>query len=223
VKRIFLFCLLAGPLAASADAPLAIDIDLGAQKAFLLQEGKIVYETPISSGRPGHPTPTGEFQVLEKDENHLSTLYGKIVDASGKTLVANADSAMPVPAGARFVQAPMRHFLRFDGATGLHEGYLPGYPASHGCIRLPAAKAALFFDIAQVGTPVHVQTRLRPRRRRKPPPPRHARPSPRPRPRPRRGNGSRFLARRARQRRHRFNSSIPREARSSFSICTSRN
>ena len=156
MKRIFLFCLLAGPLAASADAPLAIDIDLGAQKAFLLQEGKIVYETPISSGRPGHPTPTGEFQVLEKDENHLSTLYGKIVDASGKTLVANADSAMPVPAGARFVQAPMRHFLRFDGATGLHEGYLPGYPASHGCIRLPAAKAALFFDIAQVGTPVHV-------------------------------------------------------------------
>jgi lipoprotein-anchoring transpeptidase ErfK/SrfK len=157
VKRIFLFCLVAGPMIASADAPpLAIDIDLGAQKAFLLQEGKIVYETPISSGRPGHPTPTGYFQVLDKDENHLSTLYGKIVDAQGKTLVPNADSAMPVPAGGRFVQAPMRHFLRFDGATGLHEGYLPGYPASHGCVRLPAAKAALFFDIAQVGTPVRV-------------------------------------------------------------------
>ena len=86
MNRIILFCLVAGPLAASADAPVSIDIDLAAQKAFLLQEGKIVYETPISSGRPGHPTPTGEFKVLDKDENHLSTLYGRIVDAHGKTL-----------------------------------------------------------------------------------------------------------------------------------------
>jgi lipoprotein-anchoring transpeptidase ErfK/SrfK len=155
VNRIFLL-LLAGPLAASAAAPLAIDIDLGAQKAFLLQDGKIVYETPICSGRPGHPTPTGNFQVLDKDENHLSTLYGRIVDTRGNTLVPNADTDMRVPSGAHFVQAPMRHFLRFDGATGLHEGYLPGYPASHGCIRLPPEKAALFFDIAEVGTPVHV-------------------------------------------------------------------
>ena len=156
VNRIFFLFLLAGPLAASAADPLSIDIDLGAQKAFLLQDGKIVYETPICSGRPGHPTPTGEFQVLDKDENHLSTLYGMIVDASGKTLVPNADTDMRVPPGAHFVQAPMKHFLRFDGATGLHEGYLPGYPASHGCVRLPSAKATLFFDIAEVGTPVHV-------------------------------------------------------------------
>jgi len=68
-----------------------------------------------------------------------------------------------------------------------------------------------------------LRTRLRPRQRRKPRPPRHALPSPRPRPHPRRGSGSRFLARRARLRRHRFNSSIPREARYSFSICASRN
>ena len=143
-------------VAAQAVAPLAIDIDLGLQKAFLLQDGKVVYESPICSGRPGHLTPTGDFQVLEKDENHLSSLYGKIVDGNGKTLTRDADADMPVPKGAKFVQAPMKHFLRFDGATGLHSGYLPGYPASHGCVRMPEVKAELFYSIAEVGTPVKV-------------------------------------------------------------------
>ena len=143
-------------VAARAVEPLAIDIDLALQKAFLLQDGKIVYESPISTGRPGHRTPTGNFAVLEKDENHLSSLYGKIVDGNGKTIVRDADADMPVPKGAKFVQAPMKHFLRFDGATGTHSGYLPGYPASHGCIRMPDVKAELFFSIAEVGTPVRV-------------------------------------------------------------------
>lgn len=147
---------LAFGLAAHATEPLAIDIDLALQKAFLLQDGKVVYESPISSGRPGHLTPTGNFQVLEKDENHLSSLYGKIVDDKGKTVIRDADADMAVPKGAKFVQAPMKHFLRFEGATGMHSGYLPGYPASHGCVRMPEVKAELFYSIAEVGTPVRV-------------------------------------------------------------------
>lgn len=143
-------------LGAFAAEPLAIDIDLAVQKAFLLQDGKVVYESPISSGRPGHQTPTGNFQVLEKDENHLSSLYGKIVDTEGHTVVRDADCDTPVPKGAKFVQAPMKHFLRFDGANGMHTGYLPGYPASHGCVRMPDVKAELFFSIAEVGTPVRI-------------------------------------------------------------------
>ncbi len=139
-----------------AFASVSIEINLTAQKAFLLDDGKIVYESPISSGRPGFPTPTGNFAVLEKDANHLSSLYGKILDANGRTINANGDSAMPVPKGGKFVQAPMKNFLRFDGASGMHAGYLPGYAASHGCVRMPAHKAALFFDIATVGTPVKV-------------------------------------------------------------------
>lgn len=135
---------------------MAIEIDLSAQKAYLLHDGGVVYETPISSGRPGHRTRTGNFLVTEKDEDHLSTLYGQIVDGAGRTVVAGADSGMRVPSGGRFIAAPMHHFLRFDGATGMHAGYLPGYPASHGCIRLPPAKAALFYNIAEIGTPVRV-------------------------------------------------------------------
>jgi len=153
LTAVFLFSL---PLLAGAVEPLAIEIDLAAQKAYLLQDGKIAYDSPISSGRPGHRTPTGNFEVLEKDDNHLSSLYGKIVDADGRSLVRDADADMKVPKGAKFVQAPMKHFLRFDGANGMHSGYLPGYPASHGCVRMPDVKAELFFVVAEVGTPVRI-------------------------------------------------------------------
>ncbi len=63
---------------------------------------------------------------------------------------------MAVPRGGKFIPAPMRYFIRFDGATGMHAGYLPGYPASHGCVRLPQEKAIALFDAVQVGTPVTV-------------------------------------------------------------------
>jgi hypothetical protein len=155
IVRPLLFLLLS-TLAASAADPLAVEIDLAAQKIFLLQDGKIVYESPISSGRPKYPTPTGRFQIIERDADHRSSLYGKIVDGNGKTLVRDADADMPVPAGAKFVNAPMKNFMRFDGATGMHAGVLPGYPASHGCVRMPPLKAKLFFDILEIGTPVHV-------------------------------------------------------------------
>ena len=157
VNRFFCALFFTTALAArAAGLDIAIEIDLAAQKARLLHDGGVVYESPISSGRPGHRTPAGNFAVLQKDEDHLSTLYGRIVDAGGRTVVLGADSAMPVPRGGRFVPAPMRHFLRYDGATGMHAGYLPGWPASHGCVRMPPAKAALFFNIAEVGTPVRV-------------------------------------------------------------------
>jgi hypothetical protein len=156
VLRRLLFLLLLLPLAAEAAPPLAIEIDLTKQKAFLLQEGQIIYESAISSGRPKYRTPTGNFTITEKSPDHRSSLYGKIVDANGKTLVRDADSDMPVPAGAKFVNAPMKNFLRFDGSVGLHEGWIPGYPASHGCVRLPSVRAELFFNIVEVGTPVRV-------------------------------------------------------------------
>jgi len=138
-------------------APLiAIEIDLSAQRAWILQEGQRVYETPISSGRDGFETPQGNFTITEKDPDHKSSLYGKIVGADGRVLVSDADSDMPLPAGAKFQQAPMKNFLRFSGAVGMHAGRLPGYPASHGCVRLPPSKAALFFNIVEIGTPVRV-------------------------------------------------------------------
>jgi lipoprotein-anchoring transpeptidase ErfK/SrfK len=136
---------------------ISIEIDLQQQKAYLLHDKHKVYESPISSGRAGHLTPTGDFEVLEKDLNHLSSLYGQIVErGSGRIVHSGADVATPVPPGCKFVRAPMKHFMRFEGAVGMHAGILPGYPASHGCVRMPASKAKLFYNAAEIGSPVHV-------------------------------------------------------------------
>ena len=126
------------------------------QTAYLLRNGRAVYSTPISSGRYGHLTETGSFKVIEKELNHHSNIYGRIVDRYGRTVVADADVDMRVPRGCRFVPAPMRYFVRFDGANGLHAGILPGYPASHGCVRLPDQSAIAIFNAVEVGTPVTV-------------------------------------------------------------------
>jgi len=156
-KGIFLAALfLAGAGAAGAQSGYSVEIDLEQQTAYLIRGRRIVLASPISSGRSGHLTETGSFKIIEKERNHFSSLYGQIVDRNGRTVVADADADMAVPRGGKFLAAPMRYFMRFHGATGMHAGYLPGYPASHGCIRLPEQNAIAFFNAVEIGTPVHV-------------------------------------------------------------------
>src|SRR4051794_16805458 len=145
-----------GASAAYAQAAYSVEIDLEQQTAYLIQGRRIVLASPISSGRSGHLTETGSFKIIEKERNHFSSLYGKIVDRNGRTVVADADADMAVPRGGKFIPAPMRYFMRFHAATGMHAGYLPGYPASHGCVRMPEQNAIAFFNAVQIGTPVHV-------------------------------------------------------------------
>jgi hypothetical protein len=148
-----------GPLLSSIavmHAQYAIDIDLTTQRAYLLYDERAVLESPISSGRVGHATPTGIFRVTDKDLKHTSSIYGRIVDRSGRTVVRDADVDMPTPIGTRFVNAPMRYYMQFAPGVGLHAGYLPGYPASHACVRMPEDKAIAFFQAIRVGTPVTV-------------------------------------------------------------------
>ncbi len=142
--------------AISLRAQTSVEIDLEEQTACLLQNGRIVLASPISSGRYGHLTQRGSFKILEKERTHYSSMYGKIVDARGNTIVADADADMPVPPGGKFIPAPMHYFMRFSGADGMHAGYLPGYPASHGCVRMPQQYATAFFNAVSVGTPVTV-------------------------------------------------------------------
>ena len=134
----------------------SVEIDLQEQTAYLVRDGRVVLSTPIASGRYGHLTEPGSFKIIDKERSHFSTLYGKIVDASGRTVVSDADADMPVPRGGRFIPAPMRYFMRFNESIGMHAGYLPGYPASHGCVRLPEENAIAFFSAVNVGTPVTV-------------------------------------------------------------------
>jgi lipoprotein-anchoring transpeptidase ErfK/SrfK len=154
---LLLFIVAGSVISAAGQTPAtSIEIDLQDQTAYLIRNGRAVLSTPISSGRYGHLTETGSFKVIEKERTHFSTLYGRIEDAWGNTIVADADSDMPLARGARFVPAPMRYFVRFNNATGMHAGYLPGYPASHGCVRLPEEKAIAIFNSVEAGTPVTV-------------------------------------------------------------------
>jgi lipoprotein-anchoring transpeptidase ErfK/SrfK len=135
-----------------------IVVSIPKQRAYLMIGEKIVADGPISSGRRGHESPTGHKHVLEKDPNHHSSLYGDFVDSSGRTVrggvSARSDSA---PSGTHFAGAPMKWFLRLtEDGVGMHVGILPGYPASHGCIRQSVDGAKLFYDHVKVGTPVDV-------------------------------------------------------------------
>jgi lipoprotein-anchoring transpeptidase ErfK/SrfK len=141
---------------ARADSGYSVEIDLEQQTAYLIRGRRVVLASEISTGRSGHLTETGAFKIIEKERNHFSSLYGKIVDRNGRTVVADADADMAVPRGGKFLPAPMRYFMRFHDATGMHAGYLPGYPASHGCVRMPEQNAIAFFNAIEVGTPVHV-------------------------------------------------------------------
>ncbi len=143
-------------LARAGLAQYSVQLDLTEQKAYLLYHDRAVMESPICSGRPGHLTPAGAFQITNKDLNHVSSIYGRIVDRRDRTVVVDADVDMPTPAGTRFVNAPMRYFMQFAPGIGMHAGYLPGYPASHGCVRMPEQNAIAFFKAVSVGTPVIV-------------------------------------------------------------------
>ena len=135
-----------------------IVVSIPKQRAYLMIGEQIVVDEPVSSGKRGHETPRGHFSVMEKDPNHHSSLYGDFVDRSGRVVragvSAHADSA---PSGTHFAGAPMKWFLRLTGeGVGMHIGILPGYPASHGCIRESVDGALLFYNHAKVGTPVDV-------------------------------------------------------------------
>jgi len=136
----------------------SIVVDLGEQQAYLYRGKHRTAASRISSGREGHRTPIGRFQVIRKDEDHRSSLYGNYVDDSGRVLKANVDSRKDSkPPHSHFVGAAMPFFVEFSPGYGLHQGYLPGVPASHGCIRMPYWKARQFYDAANVGTPVLVK------------------------------------------------------------------
>jgi lipoprotein-anchoring transpeptidase ErfK/SrfK len=136
-----------------------IVIDTNDQTAHFYAGQERVGWSTIASGVSSHPTPRGEFAILEKVRDKRSNLYGKIVARNGKVIRASAHGRDPVPRGAVFVGASMPNFMRltYDG-IGMHAGPIPkpGRPASHGCIRMPPELAAAVFEHVSTGTAVTV-------------------------------------------------------------------
>lgn len=108
--------------------PVAIIVSIPDQRVHVYRNGIRIAVSTCSTGKPGHSTPTGVFTILEKDKNHHSSTYNN---------------------------APMPNMNRLTwNGVALHAGMLPGYPASHGCVRLPLKFSELLFGITHVGTVV---------------------------------------------------------------------
>ena len=113
-------------------AHLSIVVDLDTQRAVLSRDGQPVLTTKVSSGKKEKPTPPGKYVVTQKYTEWRSTLYHN---------------------------AKMPFFLRLScSPVGLHAGVIPGYPASHGCVRLPPEVAQKLYDIVPRGTPVEIRS-----------------------------------------------------------------
>jgi lipoprotein-anchoring transpeptidase ErfK/SrfK len=134
-----------------------LQISLSQQKVYAYQGDTLAAISPISTGKQGHNTPLGQYKVLQKNKNHQSNLYGSFIDAQGKVIDENAEAGQKPPEGTRYQPSPMPHYLRlcYNG-IGLHAGYLPGYAASHGCIRLPPSFAEELFAVVPMKTPVEI-------------------------------------------------------------------
>jgi hypothetical protein len=117
--------------APAGDVEIIVSIPL--QRGYVYRGGTLIGVTTVSTGKPGHRTPTGRFDILEKHARHFSSKYNN---------------------------APMPYMQRltWDGVA-LHAGQIPGRPASHGCVRLPLAFARALFDATRVGAAVHVVDR----------------------------------------------------------------
>lgn len=135
----------------------SVKLSLGEQRAYFYKGGVLVGVSQLSTGREGRNTPFGHFSVINKDKNHASNLYGDYVDSAGNVVVPNVDVKKdPKPPGTHFKGASMPYYMQIAPGFGMHAGYLPGYPASHGCIRMPEFMAEDFFRSVSVGTPVTI-------------------------------------------------------------------
>ena len=135
----------------------SLRIHLGEQRVYLFKGGQLAGGSPISSGSEGYGTRPGSYRIIEKDIGHKSSIYGDYEDYFGNVVMQNIDNRKDArPPGTRFEGAKMYYFMRIYGAVGMHQGYLPGYPASHGCIRLPKRMAPKFFEACPLGTPVEI-------------------------------------------------------------------
>ncbi|MBW8368972.1 MAG: L,D-transpeptidase [Arenimonas sp.] len=112
----------------SPRGPVLMLVSLPEQRAYVYRNGVRIGVATVSTGKPGYETPTGVFTILQKKREHYSNLYD--------------DAPMP------FMQR-----LTWDGVA-MHAGRVPGYPASHGCVRLPHAFSEKLFDVTTRGMTV---------------------------------------------------------------------
>src|SRR5437762_14258515 len=119
-----------------------IVVHIAEQKAYFFKGKRLVGESTVSTGKPGFSTPPGSYSVLSKSPDHVSTIFGDYVDDYGNVVRSNIDARKDRrPSGTHFDGAKMPYAMFFRGGYAMHQGYVPPFAASHGCIRLPGQMA----------------------------------------------------------------------------------
>lgn len=139
---------------AGLTGPKKIVIDNKLQKVTYYIGSTLVGMSPMSSGKEGHGTPAGTYKIIQKAADYKSGTYG-VLRSKATNEVVNGDFSTKkdrVLPGTYYDPAPMPYFMRFHGGYGMHVGFVAGYPVSHGCVRLPADMAKIFFDNTPLGT-----------------------------------------------------------------------
>lgn len=135
-----------------------IVVSISEQRAYFFKGKRLVGQSTVSTGKPGFSTPPGQYTVVWKDKDHVSTVFGDYVDDFGNVVKSNIDARKDSrPPGSHYDGARMPFAMFFRGGYAMHQGYVPPYAASHGCIRLPAGMAEPFFNNAPLGTSVIVK------------------------------------------------------------------
>jgi lipoprotein-anchoring transpeptidase ErfK/SrfK len=114
----------------ASSGPVEVVVSLSQQMAYVYRAGTLIGVSTVSSGKPGNDTPVGHFPILQKNKDHRSNKYN---------------------------DAPMPYMQRLNWyGVALHGGAIPGYPASHGCVRLPMGFAAKLFGATKLGASVFI-------------------------------------------------------------------
>ena len=143
----------------SGNGPARIRLNRAEQTAYFYRGDQLIGKSWLSTGDAAHTTPPGRYSILQKNKWHKSSRYGAAVDDAGNVVVAEIDNKKDrLPPGTKYEGAKMTNFMRLtNDGIGMHAGFLPGYPASHGCIRMPEHMSELFFDNVALGTPVTIE------------------------------------------------------------------
>lgn len=141
------------------EGKVSIRISLTDQIAEFKRGGRDIGWCFVATGKEGHGTAPGSYQISEKIEDKHSNIYGWFEDEFGNVTDGDAKASQKVPKGMVYVPAPMPYWMRLTSyGVGMHGGVIPepGQPASHGCIRLPKEFVPVLFDSLNVGTAVTI-------------------------------------------------------------------
>lgn len=134
-------------------------ISLARQRAYLLVDGEVAIDTPVSTGKRRGMTPPGEYSITGKSATHRSNMHGDFIDRAGRVLRSGVSTRIDsAPSGTTFRVVPVKYYMQLTPeGLALHAGRLPGFPSADTAVRLPADIAPLIYQRVKTGTPVKIE------------------------------------------------------------------